>query len=114
MAQRGEVIALRRRIGFGPSGTVERFVVVQADVYNRLLDTVVVAPLDRAFEFYDDLPGAVPVSAVEAGAGQKQVVLLPQVASVPAAQFEPSPVGKLRPGTLARVGGELKLVLDLE
>lgn len=93
---------------------MERFVVLQADVYNRVLDTIVVAPLDRAFGFYDDLPGAVPVSAAEAGAEHKQVVLLPQVASVPAAQFDPVAVGKLRPATLARVGGELKLVLDLE
>jgi hypothetical protein len=42
----GDVLALRRGIGFGAKEKLERFVVVQNDVLSDALETVLAVPLD--------------------------------------------------------------------
>lgn len=113
MAARGDVLALKRAVGFLPGAELDRFVVIQADRITQALDTVVVAPLDEAIDAYSVMPGAVPVSPTESGAKKKQVVLLTQIATVPLSRFEPSSVGRLAHGTRTKMDGVLRLVLGL-
>lgn len=110
---RGDVLALRRAVGFLPGARLERFVVVQSD---RLaaLDTLLAIPLDEAHTAYAGLPGMVPVSRTEGGTKRDLVALVTQLASVPESRFDPVPVGKLRPNTLQRIGRVLQIVLELE
>ena len=110
--RRGEVFALRRGIGFGSRGA-ERFVVLQADRISAALDTVLAAPLDDALQIYATFGGAVPVGASEAGTRADQVVVVTQLSCVAIDYFEPMPVGKVKPATLARVNRVLRLVLHL-
>lgn len=111
---RGDVLALRRGIGFLPGAVLERFAIFQSDRMTGLLDTVIAIPLDEARPEYAGLPGLVPVSPKEAGTKRAQVALVTQLTSLPAERFEAMGVGKLRPSTLARIGGVVKLVLGLD
>jgi mRNA-degrading endonuclease toxin of MazEF toxin-antitoxin module len=113
VAGRGEVLALRRAVGFLPDARLDRFVIVQADRLTRISETVLVAPLDEALDLYASLPGALPVSAVEAGAKRRQVALLTQIVTLPVERFEPTAVGKLERPTRAKMDQVLRLVLDL-
>ena len=113
MAARGDVLALRRTIGFLPGAELARFVVVQADRITRALDTVVVAPLDEALPVYSSLPGAVPVSASEAGTKKKQVALVTQLTTLPLDRFEPTPAGRIDRSTRTQLESVIRLVLEL-
>lgn len=113
MAARGDVLALRRAVGFLPNARLERFVVVQADEITRVTETALVAPLDDALGIYSSMPGAVPVSASEGGAEKRQVVVLTQIMALPIERFDPMAVGRLGRATRARMDSVLRLVLDL-
>src|SRR5689334_1063453 len=95
VAARGEVLALRRPIGFLPNARLERCVVLQADRLTRVIATVLVAPLDVALDVYASMPGALPVTAAEAGADKKQVALLTQIMTLPLERFDAAAVGQL-------------------
>jgi mRNA-degrading endonuclease toxin of MazEF toxin-antitoxin module len=114
VAIRGEVLVLRRAIGFLPNGKLERFAVIQSDQLSGVLDTVIAVPLDDAIKDYAALPGMVPVSAAEAGSAAEQVALVTQLTCLPLERFEPSRAGRLRPATMSRVSRVAKLVLDLD
>jgi mRNA-degrading endonuclease toxin of MazEF toxin-antitoxin module len=107
------VLALRRAVGFLPNARLERFVVIQADEITRAIETVLVAPLDESLAVYAHMPGAVPVSAREAGTQKKQVALITQLAALPTDRFEPSAVGRVEAGTRTHIDRVLELVLDL-
>jgi len=111
---RGDVLALRRAIGFLPGAKLDRFAVVQSDRLARVLDTVIAVPLDEARPEYAGIPGIVPVGSREAGTKRDQVALVTQLTSLPGDRFEPSAVGKLRSTTLARIAEVTKLVLELD
>ena len=113
MAARGDVLALRRPIGFLAGAELDRFVVVQADRITRAIETILVAPLDEAVPVYAAMPGAVPVSASEAGTKKKQVALVTQVTALPLDRFEPVAAGRIDRATRARIDSVLRLVLDL-
>jgi mRNA-degrading endonuclease toxin of MazEF toxin-antitoxin module len=114
VAQRGDVLVALRQVGFGVAGAVERFVVLQADPFNAALDTLIVAPLDDAFAFYAQFPGALPVSGREAGVKTDQVVVVSHLAAVDAGRFQPSPVGKIDRRTLGVVEALLKRLFSLQ
>ena len=114
MATRGEVLVLRRTIGFLPNGKLERFAVIQSDRLSGVLDTVIAVPLDDSLKDYAGLPGMVPVSAAEAGSAGDQVALVTQLTCLSLERFEPTRAGRLRPLTLSRVGRIAKLVLELD
>ena len=113
MAARGDVLALRRAIGFLPGERIDRFAVLQSDRLAGVLDTVVVIPLDDRRPEYSTLPGVVPVTGAEAGTEREQAALVTQLTNLGLDRFEASPVGRLRPATLRRIGQVLKLVLEL-
>jgi mRNA-degrading endonuclease toxin of MazEF toxin-antitoxin module len=106
-------LALRRRIGFGPAREVERFAVLQSDLLSASVDTVIVAPLDERYDFYDQFPAAVPVAGREAGARVEQVVVLSQLAAIAIRKFEPVAVGRLTAATLRRIEAVLEAIFDL-
>jgi mRNA-degrading endonuclease toxin of MazEF toxin-antitoxin module len=110
---RGEVLSLRRPIGFLPGSRIDRFVVLQSDRLAAVLDTLLVVPLDRAHADYSRLPALVRVSAAEAGTKEDHVAIVPHLGSIPADRFDLSPVGRLQPATLARIARVVKLVLDV-
>jgi mRNA-degrading endonuclease toxin of MazEF toxin-antitoxin module len=114
VAARGDVLALRRPIGFLAGAELDRFVVMQADRITLALETILVAPLDEALPVYAALPGAVPVSANEAGTKKRQVALVTQLTALPLDRFEPMTAGRLDRATQARLDGVLRLVLDLD
>jgi mRNA-degrading endonuclease toxin of MazEF toxin-antitoxin module len=113
VAARGEILALKRPIGFLAGAEIDRFVVVQADRVTRAIETVLVAPLDEAVPVYSNMPGAVPVSPSEAGTKKKQVALITQVTALPLDRFEPTAAGRVDRTTRGRIDTVLKLVLDL-
>lgn len=113
MAARGDVLSLRRAVGFLRDARLERFLVLQADRVTESIETVLVAPLDEALALYSAMPGAVPISARDAGAKKRQVALLTQLMALPLERFESAAVGQIDRATRVRVDGTLRLVLDL-
>ena len=113
MARRGDVLAVKRRLGFGSEGRVEHFVVLQADVVQAALDTTIVVPLDDDLPLYEGDPLVVSVSAKEAGTRRGQVALVAHVLSVRIDRFEPTPVGKLKLVTLRSLEASARVILDL-
>jgi mRNA-degrading endonuclease toxin of MazEF toxin-antitoxin module len=113
VAARGDVLALKRRLGFGKSQLAEHFLVVQADALNDVLETTLVVPLDAAFSYYTDYPGAIRIAAREAGTARDQVAVVTALASVDLTRFEDAPVTQVEPETLLRVDEMLAVVLEL-
>lgn len=114
MAARGDVLALRRGIGFLPGERLEAFVVVQSDRLSHSLETVIVVPLDRSVPEYAGIPGVVPLAPTEAGEWKTKVAVVPHLTSLPLERFAPERIGRLRPGTLVRMGRVIRLAMDLE
>jgi mRNA-degrading endonuclease toxin of MazEF toxin-antitoxin module len=113
MAERGDVLELRTRLGFGSAGAAERVVVVQATPLNSALPTTLVVPLDLLADPYLDLDLLARIPAAEAGTRKDQVAIASHVRFVPTDRFEPGRVGKLSDQTLAELDEKLRLILDL-
>ena len=113
MADRGEVLRLKRRLGFTAKGEAESVVVVQATPLNAVLPTLIVVPLDPAVGVYANHPGVLRVSRQENGSAVDQVAVPWRLRSIAADAFAPGPVGRLRPDTLAGLDELLRLVLGL-
>lgn len=113
MASRGEVLHLKRRLGFAARGSAEPVVVVQSDPLNRALATLLVVPLDPALGFYTQNPTAVPVPARESGLGAEHVAVTTQLRPVSQDHLAPGVSGRLSPQTMASMDRVLKLVLGL-
>ncbi len=113
MADRGETLRLKRRLGFAPKGEAESVVVVQANLLNAVLPTLLVVPLDPAVDFYANHPAVIRVSREEAGSKAEQVAVAWRLRAISADSLSPGPVGRLRPKTLRALDDLLKLVLDL-
>lgn len=113
MAERGDVIAVRARLGFGARNESERVVVVQATELNSALATTLVVPLDLLADPYLDSELLVRVQAVEAGTRTDQVAIVPFIRYAATDRFEPGRVGKLSARTLHELDEKLRLVLDL-
>ncbi len=112
MAERGDVLRVQRRLGFGSERAGERVVVIQADPLNSALPTTLVVPLDTD-------PNAAPaslavrVSAAEAGSDEEYVAVATQLQVTLLDRLAAGRVGRLRASTLARLDEKLRLVLDL-
>ncbi|MBX3188430.1 MAG: type II toxin-antitoxin system PemK/MazF family toxin [Labilithrix sp.] len=112
-AKRGDVLAVRRRIGFGIGDRRERFVVLQSDVLPADLETVIVAPLDDDLPLYAPDPLVVRVSRREAGSTRPQVVLVSHLTSVLRERFDSVRVGRLRAASMKSVDRLAMIVLEL-
>ena len=113
MAERGDVLELRTRLGFAAGGAAERVVVVQATALNSALPTTLVIPLDVFADPYLDLDLLVRIPASEAGARKDQVAIASHIRFVPTDRFEAGRVGKLSDETLTELDEKLRLILDL-
>ena len=113
MARRGDVLRLKRRLGFGAKGEAESVVIAQAEPLNRVLASVVVVPLDPAVDLFNGHPAVVSVSAAEAGASVDQVAVTTQLRVIRVDHLAPGVVGRLQPETLAALDRALRLVLGL-
>jgi mRNA-degrading endonuclease toxin of MazEF toxin-antitoxin module len=113
MAERGDVMQFRTRIGFGTGKQGERAVVVQATELNSALPTTLVVPLDVLADPYVDRELLVLVPADEIGAAKDHVAIPTHIRIVRSDAFEPGRVGRLRSRTLAELDDRLRLVLDL-
>jgi mRNA-degrading endonuclease toxin of MazEF toxin-antitoxin module len=107
---RGEVVSLPRRIGFGRGDALEHFVVLQS-IRLAELPTIVVAPLDDAVPVYAAYPGAVPVRTSD---GRDMVVLVPNLRAVRPERFVPRSHGRLDAKTLAAVDRVVRILLDMK
>lgn len=112
MARRGDVVELHRPAGFG-AAVLRHAVVVQSDLLNQQIGTYVLVPLDIRQDIHFGHPGAIPVSATEAGLKHEQVALVASVFSAPADRVEKGAQGSLLPATLARLDDVLRRVLSL-
>lgn len=110
--KRGDVLAVRRRLGFGIGDRREHFVVLQSDVLGDL-ETVVVAPLDDDLPLYAVDPLVVRVSRREAGTSKPQVVLVSHLTSVLRERFDSVRVGRLRAAPMRDVGRLAMILLEL-
>lgn len=113
MAERGDVLELRARLGFARSNGGELVVVIQATELNSALPTTLVAPLDVLADPYLDNHLLLPIPAAETGTDQDQVAILSHLRVAPTDRFEPGRVGKLSSVTLAALDEKLRLILDL-
>lgn len=111
--KRGDVLVVRRRIGFGIGDRREHFVVLQSDVLPNDLETVVVAPLDDDLPLYVIDPLVVRVSRREAGTSTPQVVLVSHLTSVLRDRFDPVRVGRLRTASMKDVDRLVMILLEL-
>jgi mRNA-degrading endonuclease toxin of MazEF toxin-antitoxin module len=112
MAERGDVLRLKRRLGFGNERSGERVAVVQASPLNSSLPTTIVVPL-HADTRSAPASLSVRVSAKEAGAEEDQVAVAAQIQMTLLDRLAPGRVGRLHPRTLALLDQKLRLVLDL-
>jgi len=103
MSERGDVLQLKRRIGFADTKDGERFVVVQATALNATLPTLLAVPLDAQVALYDRLPIALRVSGAEVGSSRDHVAIASFVRVVRSDHFMPGRVGRLRATTLAQL-----------
>jgi mRNA-degrading endonuclease toxin of MazEF toxin-antitoxin module len=111
MAERGDVLRVKRRLGFGSDRSGERVAVLQATPLNAALPSTIVVPLADAIAAPPSL--AVRVSAAEAGA-EEDLVALPMLLQVTLLdRLAPGRVGRLRPKTMAQLEEKIRLVLDL-
>ena len=113
VAERGEVLRLKRRLGFATRGEAESVIIVQADPLNALLPTLIVVPLDPAVGAYTRPLPVLRVSREETGSRVEHVAVPWRLGAVAADALAPGPVGRLRPDTLLALDDLLKLVLDL-
>ncbi len=113
MASRGDVLRLKRRLGFGAKGEADSVVVVQATPLNTVLPTLVVVPLDRASGAYTNHPVALRIPRDEVGSIVDQMAIPWRLRAIAADDLAPGVVGRLRPGTLAALDELLELVLGL-
>lgn len=113
MAERGDVLRLKRRLGFGARGEGESVVVVQANPLNAVLPTLLVVPLDPAAGAYGKHFPVLRISREEAGSQVEQVAVPWRLRAVGADSLAPGTVGRLRPGTVRALEDLLRLVLDL-
>lgn len=113
MADRGEVLRVKRRLGFAAKGEAESVVVVQADGLNGVLPTLLVVPLDPAIDAYGRGLPVVRVSREEAGSRVGHVAVPWRLRAVASDALAPGPVGRLRPGTLEALDDLLRLTLAL-
>jgi mRNA-degrading endonuclease toxin of MazEF toxin-antitoxin module len=113
MADRGDVLRLKRRLGFGAKGEAEAVIVVQATALNAVLPTLLVVPLDPAIGAYANHPAVLRVSRQEAGSSVDQVAVPWRLRALAADALAPGPVGRLRPATQAALDELLALVLAL-
>ena len=114
MGDRGDVLRLKRRLGFAAKGEAESVVVVQANPLNAILPTLLVVPLDPAVGAFGSRLPVVRVSREEAGSRVDHVAVPWRLRAVGADSFAAGPVGRLRPGTLDALDELLGLVLDLK
>jgi mRNA-degrading endonuclease toxin of MazEF toxin-antitoxin module len=112
MAERGDVLALKRRLGFGKGEAGERVVVVQATPLCSALPTLVVVPL-ASDPVFGQSSLSVRVSAVECGSSHEQFALPSELRAVIADRLAPGRVGRLRARTLSELDQRMRLVLDL-
>ena len=113
MADRGDVLRLKRRLGFGAKGEADSVVVVQASGLNAVLPTLLVVPLDSAIGAYSRVPAILRVSREEAGSQVDQVAVPWRLRAISADSLAPGAVGRLRSDTMRALEDLLKLVLDL-
>src|SRR5688500_14570272 len=113
MAERGDGLELRKRLGFGARDQNERVVVIQATQLNSALPTTLFVPLDVLAAPYLERDLLVHVPAAEAGSKKDQVAIVTHVRFAPTDRFEPGRVGRLGPETLEELNEKLRLVLDL-
>jgi mRNA-degrading endonuclease toxin of MazEF toxin-antitoxin module len=113
MADRGDVLRLKRRLGFGAKGEAEAVIVVQATPLNVVLPTLLVVPLDPTVGAYGHHPAVLRISREETGSSAEHVVVPWRLRAIGADALAPGPVGRLRPATLSALDDLLRLVLAL-
>ncbi|OFV89649.1 MAG: hypothetical protein A3G76_11745 [Acidobacteria bacterium RIFCSPLOWO2_12_FULL_65_11] len=113
MADRGEVVRLKRRLGFTAKGEAEAVVVVQANPLNSVLPTLLVVPLDPAVAAYGSLVPVLRISREETGSHVEQVAVPWRLRAITGDSLMPGPVGRLHPATLRALEQLIKLVMDL-
>ena len=113
MADRGDVLRLKRRLGFSARGEAESVIVVQATPLNAVLPTLLVVPLDPAIGAYAGDPTVLRVTREEVGSTVDHVAVSWNLRAVNADAFAPGPTGRLKPASLAALDELLMLVLGL-
>lgn len=113
MVSRGDVLRVKKRLGFSAKGEAESVVVVQATALNAVFPTLIVVPLDPATSAFAGHRAALRISRSEIGSGVDQVAIPWALRTIAADAFSPGTVGRLKPATLAALDDLIKFVLDL-
>jgi len=113
VANRGDVVVVKRPLGLGRGALPERYAVVQSDALNSVLDVTLVVPVEVATKANSGTPLAVPVSSAEAGTQVACVALANAIMLMRWDDFAAGVVGQLDAKTLTSIGTVLKYSLDL-
>lgn len=113
MADRGDVVQLKHRLGFESGSDGERFVVVQASSLAGVLPTVIAVPLDPQVATFGKSPLVVRVTAREAGARSDHVAVACWVQVIATDRLAPGRVGAVNDSTMLALDDVLRRVLDL-
>ena len=113
MVSRGDVLRLKKRLGFGAKGEAEAMIVVQATPLNAVFPTLIVVPLDPATSAYAGHRAALRINRSEIGSGVDQVAIPWRIRAIAADAFSPGTVGRLKPDTLAALDDLIKFVMGL-
>ncbi len=113
MADRGDVLRVKRRLGFGPKGEGESVIVVQATPLNAVLPTLLVVPLDPAIGAYGNNPAVLRIPHGETGSSVDQMAVPWRLRAIAADALAPGPVGHLKARTQSALDELLELILGL-
>jgi hypothetical protein len=113
MARRGDVLSLRRSLGFGAPAKLEHFVVVQSTQFLTDFETHLAIPLVEPLDGDEADPLAVPVQPSETGAKGERYALTWLLRAVRVSDFAEGTSGRLKAATLRRVDEALRLLLDV-
>ncbi len=113
MAQRGDVVQLRTRLGFGPGRAAEPVVVVQSDGLNAVWHSLMVVPLALPTQADQKDPTVLLISKDELGLSSDHVALTTQLRPIALDALSPGRLGRLKPSTESKLDELLRLVLAL-
>ena len=111
MPERGDVVRLRRPIGFGSRAPEVRFVVMSPAKLNAMFPTFMGVPMYVHTAVDRGVPGNVIVRAADAGSDVDLVAVACQLAPVRTDDLEPGVRSHVSPITMQAIENAIRLVL---
>jgi mRNA-degrading endonuclease toxin of MazEF toxin-antitoxin module len=109
--ERGDVVRVRRRIGFEPRGADAQYLVLSPAKLGAMLPTLLGVPLHIETAADRGVPGNVRVRAAEGGADVDLVAVTSQLGPIRPDDLEPGARSRISPTTMQAIENAIRLVL---